>query len=57
MDIDKRMIPSFDNMLRPTVQALQELNGRASIEDLNQKALQIMNIPAGAEAIPHTDVG
>lgn len=57
MDIDKRMIPSFDNMLRPTMQALQELNGRASIEDLNPKALQIMNIPAGAEAIPHTEVG
>lgn len=57
MDINKQMIPSFDNMLRPTMQALQELNGRASIEDLNYKALQIMNIPAAAETIPHTDTG
>lgn len=39
MNGDKSMIPSFDNMFRPTVQALQELGGKASVEELNQKVL------------------
>lgn len=57
MSVDKSMIPSFDNMFRPTMQALQELGGKASIEDLNKKVLHLIELPAEAETIPHTDVG
>lgn len=57
MNGDKSMIPSFDNMFRPTVQALQELGGKASVEELNQKVLQLMEVPPGLESLPHTDKG
>lgn len=37
MNGDKSMIPSFDNMFRPTMQALQELGGKASVEELRSR--------------------
>lgn len=57
MSIDKSMIPSFEDMLCPTVQALQELSGKATVDELNQKALQLMAIPPDLTVLPHTDKG
>lgn len=57
MNIDKNAVPSFDRLLRPTMQALQALGGKAPIETLNKKVLQLMNIPSEVEQIPHKDTG
>ena len=57
MNIDKSMIPSFEDMLCPTVQALQELSGKATVDELNQKALQLMAISPDLTVLPHTAQG
>ena len=46
-------IPTFDNMILPTVQALFALEGTASIQELDQKAMDIMGIPNVIREIKH----
>lgn len=57
MKANKNMIPSFDEMFLPIVQALRELGGEASVSDLNQKALELMEVPQELQVLPHTDNG
>jgi hypothetical protein len=38
-------IPSFDQLMMPTVQALRLLGGSASIEELNQKVIEVLGLP------------
>ncbi|MBS5645100.1 MAG: SIR2 family protein [Clostridiales bacterium] len=46
-------IPTLDNMILPTVQALFALEGTASIQELDQKAMDIMGIPNVIREIKH----
>ena len=57
MEIDKSQVPSFDTMLQPTLQALIELQGKASVDALDQKVIQIMKIPPSVQRVPHTQRG
>lgn len=57
MTVDKSQIPSFEYMLCPTIQALETLGGSAYIDALDEKATELMGIPARLQKIPHTDAG
>ena len=52
----KTLIPSFDQMLIPVLKALKALGGTAQLEELDQKAIEIMAIPkAGQTAVHRTN--
>lgn len=57
MIVDKSQIPSFEYMLRPTIQALDALGGSAYIDKLDKKATELMGISPQLQIIPHTDTG
>lgn len=46
-------LPTFDQMLVPTVQALQELGGSGSIEEINTHVAQLLNLPDEILEISH----
>jgi len=50
-------IPSYDELIIPTVKALIKLGGSGSIEEINTKVYEIANIPADILQIPHGDEG
>lgn len=57
MNIDKSMIPSLDDMIFHTVQALYELGGKASVDELNRRTLQLMAVPTEVKSLRHTNNG
>lgn len=57
MIVDKSQIPSFEYMLCPTIQALEALGGSAYIDELDEKATELMDISPQLQNIPHTDIG
>ncbi len=46
-------IPSYENLIIPTLKALVELGGSASIDEIDQKVFAISNITDEIIAIPH----
>ncbi|MEY4571483.1 MAG: hypothetical protein RLZ10_694 [Bacteroidota bacterium] len=48
-------LPSFDELIIPTVKALKELGGSGTIEEINNKVYEIEQIPDEVLAIPHGD--
>lgn len=50
-------IPSFDELIVPTVKALIELGGSGSVEEINTKVYEIANIPEEILQIPHGEEG
>ncbi|MBN8587923.1 MAG: restriction endonuclease [Rhodothermia bacterium] len=50
-------LPSFDELIVPTVKALIELGGSGTIEEINTKVYEIANIPDDILQIPHGDEG
>jgi restriction system protein len=50
-------LPSFDELLVPTVKALQELGGSGSIKEINSKVYAIAAITDDMLQIPHGDKG
>ena len=50
-------IPTFDELLIPTVKALIKLDGSGSIEEINSKVYEIKNISEEILNIPHGDSG
>jgi len=46
-------LPSFDELIIPTVSALKELGGSGTIEEINNKVYEIARISEGVLAIPH----
>jgi restriction system protein len=46
-------IPTREQLLNPTLQALVELGGSASIDDLNEKVISNLNIPEELTIVPH----
>lgn len=53
----KKQVPTFDQMLRPVVQALYELGGTARLEELDEKAIELMKLPKEIQRIPHKETG
>lgn len=54
MAADKR-IPKYWQMMTPTISALKNLGGSASIEELVDEVIQIMELPDEVADIPHGD--
>jgi len=50
-------LPSYDELIIPTVKALVELGGSGSIEEINTKVYEIANIPDDILQIPHGEEG
>ena len=50
-------IPTFDDFLKPVVQALLELGGSGTNEEINERVFQIGNISEEVLSIPHNDEG
>lgn len=50
-------LPTFDELLIPTIKALQELGGSGSIEEINSKVYVIAEISDEILQIPHGEEG
>jgi restriction system protein len=50
-------LPTFDQLLIPTLEALKELGGSGIIEEINEKVYGIANISEDTLQIPHDDNG
>lgn len=50
-------LPSFDELIIPTVKALVQLGGSGSIDEINSKVYEIANIAEDILQIPHGDKG
>lgn len=50
-------VPSYDKMIIPTVEALQQLGGSGSIEEINEKVYKIANYSEEILEIPHDENG
>jgi restriction system protein len=50
-------LPTFDELLVPTVQAIIELGGSGTVEEINAKVYEIYNLTDNIIAIPHGDKG
>lgn len=48
-------LSTFDVLMRPTVQALKELGGSGTIEEINRKVFEILLLPDALLEIPHGD--
>ena len=54
MAVDKR-IPKYWQMMTPTLEALKQLGGSASVDELLEVIIQIMDLPDEVADIPHGD--
>ncbi len=50
-------LPTFDQLLIPTLKALKELGGSGTIEEINEKVYEIAKITEEILQIPHDDNG
>ena len=50
-------IPNFDQLMIPTLEALKDLGGSGTIEEINEKASEIAQIKDEILQIPHDDSG
>ncbi|MFH0807546.1 MAG: restriction endonuclease [Elusimicrobiota bacterium] len=50
-------LPTYDEMMRPTIQALIELGGSGTIEEINNKVFEIKTIPDNILQISHGEAG
>jgi restriction system protein len=51
------LTPTFDELIVPTIKALQELGGSGSIEEINNKVYVIAEISDDTLQIPHGEGG
>ncbi len=50
-------LPSFDELIVPTVKALIELGGSGTVEEINTKVYEIAKLPDDILQVPHGDEG
>lgn len=48
-------LPTYDQFMIPLVQGLKELGGSGTIEELNEKVYEILNLPDDILQIPHSE--
>src|SRR5438128_2744301 len=53
----KNAVPTFDELMDPTVQALKRLGGSASIDELVPELVRILGLPQEVADIPHGNTG
>ncbi len=51
------IVPSFNELMIPTLKALKALGGSGSIEEISERVAEIANISEKALAIPHKEDG
>lgn len=49
------IVPTFDKLMWPTVQALKSLGGSATNEELLAKVTELLKLPTEVQAVPHSD--
>src|SRR3970040_1211972 len=49
----KKEVPTFDELMDPTVQALKRLGGSASIDELVPEIVRLLNLPQEVADVPH----
>lgn len=50
-------VPSYDELMNPTLQALRHLGGSASIHELADEIVRIMDLPSEVAEVPHGEGG
>jgi hypothetical protein len=50
---DNDEIPSFDRMIKPLLNALEELGGTATVKEIDEKTIESMNPPEDMKTIKH----
>lgn len=53
----KKEVPTFDELMDPTVQALKRLGGSASIDELVPEIVRSLNLPQEVADVPHGTTG
>lgn len=53
----KKEVPTFDELMDPTVQALKRLGGSASIDELVPEIVRLMGLPQEVADVPHGTTG
>lgn len=48
-----RQLPTFDEFMQPAVQALKDLGGSGTIEEINSRVFEIMKLPDAVLQVPH----
>src|SRR5713226_920714 len=57
MRMKSKAVPPFEDLMNPTLQALRNLGGSASIDELVRGILAILSLPADVTEIPHGSGG
>jgi restriction system protein len=53
----KKEVPTFDELMNPTLQALKRLGGSASIDELVPEIVRLMELPQEVADVPHGTTG
>ena len=53
----KKDVPKFDELMNPTLQALKQLGGSASIDELVPEIIHLLDLPQEITEIPHGSSG
>ena len=53
----KKDVPQFDELMNPTLQALKQLGGSASIDELVPEIVRLVGLPQEITEIPHGSSG
>lgn len=51
--MDDNSFPTFDRMMNPLIQALKELGGSGTIDEIDQKTIEILNLPEEQREVLH----
>jgi len=57
LNMKKKEVPQFDELMDPTLQALKRLGGSASIDELVPEIVRLMDLPQEVADIPHGTTG
>ena len=53
----KKNVPTFDELMLPTFQALKRLGGSASIDELVPEIVRLLELPQEVADVPHGSTG
>lgn len=54
-NFDNSEVPSFDQMMKPVLMALDELGGSATVRELDERAMDLMGLPDRIRKLSHKD--
>lgn len=53
MDAEARRIPTYDQLMWPTLVALREMGGSGSIREIDEEVTHLIKLPEALQALPH----